>query len=167
MCLPLSCKTCLSQNPIYLPTVFIQLPFRPGDISDKFQWAIYMGIHASPSRIITSIQSTCVWHKPVKLACATQQLQKNLLVWNAFWIRFAFFYLNSICGWNKPTCPDQSRPIHLFQFIFNFFSPTFSTFFDLFLLFGSSCTQAVWSLLLFTLDELRQLLLSARPTVAS
>ena len=128
MCLPLSCKTCLSQNPIYLPTVFIQLPFRPGDISDKFQWAIYMGIHASPSRIITSIQSTCVWHKPVKLACATQQLQKNLLVWNAFWIRFAFFYLNSICGWNKPTCPDQSRPIHLFQFIFNFFLLLFQLF---------------------------------------
>ena len=44
----------------------------------------------------------------IELACATQQLQKNLLIWNAFCVKICLIYFQSVSGWNKPTCLDHS-----------------------------------------------------------
>ena len=62
-----------------------------------------------------------------QLVLATPQLQKNLLLWTAFFVYVKIglsFNLNQFSGWNKSTCPDQIT--------FHWSQPPFSPFLSLF-----------------------------------
>ena len=44
----------------------------------------------------------------LELACATRQLQKNLVIRNASWVKICLpFIFNRFSGWNKQTCWDH------------------------------------------------------------
>ena len=47
------------------------------------------------------------WPEFSQLAFATRQLQKNLVVWNAFWVKIQLLLFSIVSGWNKQTCQDH------------------------------------------------------------
>ena len=80
----------------------------PWSKNDNFHVCKYYGWEGSV-KVVCKLPSKEFTLSYSQLACATRQLQKNLLVWNAFWIRFVFFYFQSVSGWNKQTCLDQEK----------------------------------------------------------
>ena len=56
--------------------------------------------------------SSTKWPEISQLACATLQLQKNLVVWNASCVKICVLYFQSVSGWNKPTCLDHQISSH-------------------------------------------------------
>ena len=66
-CLSFSCKTCLSHNVIYFPTVCASLFLRLLVAVLLFQWLMYIGRNASPIKIHTSTRIKCCSPKQISL----------------------------------------------------------------------------------------------------
>ena len=91
-CLSFSCKTCLSHNVIYFPTVCASLFLRLLVAVLLFQWLMYIGRNASPIKIQTSTRIKC---------CSPKQIS-----------------LMAVCGNKLFVLICEESTLHLFKLIF-------------------------------------------------